>query len=192
MPSTIFVHLIFDFAILPKDTSGQDLSLSGQRLRDSLLAVDPYGAVVLFVHDGLNWTVASAVQLKIITFRCSEINNRSSLFFVAEIDAVGRHGLTVDTNEWLGAEIVSAAGVGTVLFLRCQRSLCDRRDVACGSGVYRRRQVCSYGCHVRLPGTASSIIIICRLLKDIGMFLYTALAKIIRRSYNHTTHYVLY
>lgn len=96
-----------------------------------------------------------------ITFRCNEINNRFSLFFfVAEVDAVGRHGLTVDTNEWLGAEIVSAAGVGTVLFLSCQRGLCDWRDVTCGNGVYRRRQICSYGCHVRFPGTASSIMII--------------------------------
>lgn len=52
------------FAILPKDTAGEDLRLSGQRLRDRLLAVDPHRAVVLFVHDGLNGTIAGAVQLK--------------------------------------------------------------------------------------------------------------------------------
>lgn len=71
---------ISGFVILPKDTSGKDLGLSGQCLRDRLLAVDSYGAVVLFVHDRLNWTVA--VQLKIITFRGKEINNAAcGLFF---------------------------------------------------------------------------------------------------------------
>lgn len=113
--------------------------MSGQRLRDGLLAVDPHGAVVLFVHDGLNWTVASAVQLKIITFRCSEINNQLSLvFFPREIAAADRRGLTVDTNEWLGAEVVPGADEGSVLFLRCQRGLCDWRDITRGDVVHRR------------------------------------------------------
>lgn len=167
LPSTVFVHLIIDFTILPKNTSGQDLRLSGQRLCNSLLAVDPYGAVILFVHDGFNWTFASAIQLEIIMFHC-EINNNLPHCFLLQNR---RRQLTVDTNEWLGSKIVSAAGVRTILFLSCQRGLCDWRDVTCGSGVYRRRQVCSCRCYVRFPGTASSIIIICRL-KDIGTFWY--------------------
>lgn len=86
-PLIISSLVISDSAILPKDTSGKDLRLSGQCLSDGLLAVDPYGAVVLFVHDRLNWTVAGAVQLKMITFRCSEIKisgGPSYFFFAAE------------------------------------------------------------------------------------------------------------
>lgn len=59
----IVVFLVL-FEIHSKDTAGEDLRLSGQRLRDRLLAVDPHRAVVLFVHDGLNGTIAGAVQLK--------------------------------------------------------------------------------------------------------------------------------
>lgn len=75
IPPTIFLLSISGFVILPKDTTGKDLRLSGQCLRNGFLAVDPHGAVVLFVHDRLNWTVAGAVQLKIIAFRCRKINN---------------------------------------------------------------------------------------------------------------------
>lgn len=143
---------ISGFVILPKDTSGKDLGLSGQCLRDRLLAVDSYGAVVLFVHDRLNWTVA--VQLKIITFRGKEINNAACGLSFYSLRS-GR-GLTVNTNEWLGAEIVSAADERSVLFLRCQRGLCDGRDVSRGGGVHRIRKACGRRRHVRFPCTTTS------------------------------------
>lgn len=87
-----------------------------------------------------------------------------------------RRGLTVNTNEWLGAEVVSAADEGSVLFFRCQRGLCDWRDVTRGRGVHRRRQACGCGRHMRFPGTAASVMIIYRPLKDGGEF------RIIRQS----------
>lgn len=65
--------------------------------------------------------------------------------------------LIVNTNEWLGAKVVSTTDVRSVLFLRCQRGLCDWRNVTRG-GMYRRRQVCGCGCHMRFPGTATSIV----------------------------------
>lgn len=49
---------------LPKYTSSQDFRLRGQSFRDGFLAVDAHWAVVLFVHYGLDRTVARPVQLQ--------------------------------------------------------------------------------------------------------------------------------
>jgi len=84
------------------------------------------------------------------------------------IGAANRRELTVDTNEWLGAKVVSAADEGSVLFFRCQRGLCDWRDVTRGHGVHRSRQTCGCGRHMRFPGTAASVMIIYCPLKDGG------------------------